>query len=100
MSTQDPDGQEEGTPAKWQGFVLFLSFVSGSKSEGFRPFLVIGPGESHRLYWPGDNPFENETLRPLQKAYCEVEGEIDEKKNLIHVSRIAEKDDPFTPPAG
>jgi hypothetical protein len=83
----------------WRGFVLFLPYADGTKSECVRPYLLGGGGERHRLYSSGDNPFENETIRPLHRCYCEVQGQLDEEKNLVQVSRISEIDDPFQPPS-
>jgi hypothetical protein len=91
--------QEASDPSSWHGFVLFLPFAGGTKSEGVRPYLLDEGGERHRLHADGDNPFENETIRPLHRCYCEVQGQLDEKKNLIRVSRISEIDDPFQPPS-
>jgi len=99
MSDLEPAEQEGNVAATWRGFVLFLPYAGGTKSESRGPFLVSGAGECHRLYCPGDNPFENETIRPLHRCYCEVQGERDESKNLIRVSRISEIDDPYQPPS-
>ena len=79
----------------WKGFVCFLPFASGSKSESLAPYLICDPNSLFRLYSLGDNPFEHETIRPLHRCYCEVRGKLDEKKGLIHVSNIFEVEDPL-----
>ncbi|MDB4333255.1 hypothetical protein N9986_02150 [Akkermansiaceae bacterium] len=50
-----------------------------------RPYLLGGAGECHRLYCPGDNPFENESIRALHRCYCEVQGQLDGEKNLVRL---------------
>ena len=70
------------------GFVIFLPFAEGSLSDSFRPALVCGHGINHTLLYRGDNPFENETLRPFHKIYCRVLGELVEKRNTINVHDI------------
>ena len=99
MSDPEPAEQAESAPGAWLGYVLFLPHASGTKSEGVRSYLISCSGECPRLYCPGDNPFVNESIRALHRCYCEVQGQFDETKNLIHVSNITEEDDPLQSPS-
>lgn len=72
------------------GFVIFLPFAEGSLSDSFRPALVCGHGINHSLIYDGDNPFENETLRPFHRLYCKILGELDQKRNFIKVHEITQ----------
>jgi hypothetical protein len=57
-----------------EGYILFLPFAEGSKSEGLRPFLVNSSQGVKMLYRKEDNPFENTSLRPFHTKYCRVKG--------------------------
>ena len=84
----DPENQ------KWNGYILFLPFAKGSKSESIRPFLVCDRNEVHLLFVSGDNPFENNSLIEYHKYYCDISGKYDSEKKLIFVNKIEVQQDP------
>jgi hypothetical protein len=78
-----------------EGYVLFLPFAVGSKSESIRPYVVDQKRNFYNIYMPEDNPFQNESIIAFHKNYCEVEGLLDEERMHIYVSSISIKEDPF-----
>jgi len=89
---EDTDQKED-----FAGYVLFLPYAVGSKSESFRPALAMGHGGNVTLFRKGDNPFANESFLPLHGKYCKLSGELDERKNVLLVESIQEADPPFPP---
>lgn len=79
----------------YEGYVLFVLFNKGSKSEHFAPVLLTEQGVTYQLIKEGDNPFMHETFKPFHAKYCKVEGEINNKANQITISNISEKPDPL-----
>jgi hypothetical protein len=79
---------------QFKGYVVFVLFNKGSKSEHYAPALVMEEGITTELFKEGDNPFACESLKPFHLAYCLVSGYIDNKKNLITVSTIEQIEDP------
>jgi hypothetical protein len=75
------------------GYVFFMKFAEGSKSESLRPFLVT-PTETLRLHADGDNPFVNESLGSYHRAFCAVGGVLAENR-LLKVRTITRLNDPF-----
>ena len=90
----DQENQPSGT---FRGYVLFLPYAGGSKSESFRPVLATSHGANLTLYRKGDNPFENESIRPFHGKFCEVAGAPDRERRLIEVESIEEMEEPFKP---
>lgn len=76
------------------GYVLFLPYAEGSRSESRQPFLVVDASQSHRLFSPGDHPFKHETLAPFHGVYCDVSGVFDPRRNVFLVAQIAPSKDP------
>lgn len=70
-----------------QGTVIFLKSFLGTKSESVQPFLYLGNGEIIRIFKPGDNPFENETLQNFDGKEVAVSGEVNEK-GILEISSI------------
>ena len=68
---------EEHKPEKTvTGQLTFEPLFEGSKSERVGPVLVTTSGERVRVFVLGDNPFENQTLRPLEGQQLEVSGKV------------------------
>jgi len=78
-----------------EGYVLFLPFAVGSKSESIRPYVVDQKRNFYNIYMPKDNPFQNESIIAFHKNYCKIEGLLDEERMHIYVSSISIKEDPF-----
>jgi len=89
------DDTHQASDFSGHGYVFFLSFAQGTKSESWQPFAVLQNGQIIRLHMQGDNPFENETLRSLHGRYCEFAGQLDQRKNVLLVSGISRTEDPF-----
>lgn len=79
-----------------RGYVLFLPFATGSKSESIRPALVNGHEPTLSLYKEGDNPFENKSLHQYHRKYVETLGDIDLEKRKFLVHEIKELPDPVS----
>ena len=77
--------QENQPSVTFRGYVLFLPYAGGSKSESFRPVLATGHGTNLTLYRKGHNPFENESIRPFHGKFCEVAGDPDQERRLIEL---------------
>lgn len=77
------------------GYVLFLRVDEGSKNEHFEPFCIQNAQDTIGLFVQNDNPFEHETLQPYHRKWCEIEGVVDDEKNIILVSNINEITDPY-----
>jgi len=80
---------------QFEGFILFVIFNKGSKSEHHAPVLVVENGQTIRLFKEGDNPFMYESIRQFHLSYCRVKGILDKEKNLIAVSDIEQLADPI-----
>jgi hypothetical protein len=78
---------------KWNGYILFLPFAKGSKSESIRPFLVCDSSQIHLLFVSGDNPFSNESLKEYHRSFCAVLGKYDEGRNVILVESVETLED-------
>ncbi len=79
----------------YEGYVFFVLFNKGSKSEHFAPVLSTEQGVTYQLIKDGDNPFMHETFKPFHAKYCHVVGELNHENNQISVSNITEKPDPL-----
>ena len=86
------DSQQQGGVTKKTGYVLFMKFAEGSKSESMRPFLVTAT-ETLRLHAEGDNPFINESLKSYHCSHCAVCGVLAENK-LLRVEKSTRLQDP------
>ena len=56
------------------GTVVFLQRNMGSKSEAVLPFLYINKDEIVRIFFEGDNPFENNKLQEFDGKAITVAG--------------------------
>ena len=56
------------------GTVVFLQANPDSKSEGVFPFLYVSKDEIVKLFFKGDNPFENTGLLPYDGKRVELTG--------------------------
>ena len=83
--------------SSYRGYILFLPYAVGSKSESLRPILTMGAGSTASLHQKGDNPFENKSIQPYHGKYCEVTGTLVPERKLIEVESIEELSDPFKP---
>jgi len=67
------DGENAEKGAKeYRGILVFRLAHQGSKSEALMPFLERRDADPIALYFPGDNPYENETLVPFENRKCAV----------------------------
>ena len=76
-----------------EGYILFLPFADGSKSEGVRPFLINSTRGVQLIYHRGDNPFENPFFRPFHGSYCRINGRRGDG-DVFMVEAIQELPDP------
>lgn len=74
-----------------EGIVVFMQTDKGSKSQSVQPYLYQGNGEMVRLWKQGDNPFEQNALKPYDGKRVCVTGSTDEN-DILCVSEIEEKD--------
>ena len=65
-----------------EGIVVFIQTDTGSKSESVQPYLYQGNGEMVRLWKQGDNPFEQNALKPFDGKRVAITGETDENDVL------------------
>jgi hypothetical protein len=77
------------------GYVHFLNVGIGSRSEGFRPFLLGSDVSVYRLHHVGDDEFFNQRLVPLRGKYCKIKGTFLPEADLLRVEMIEELPDPF-----
>ena len=56
------------------GRLEFTVVAAGSRSEHAGPVLITAEGHGIRLYLLGDNPFENNLLRPFEGQELTVTG--------------------------
>ncbi len=73
-----------------QGIIIFLKTNIGSKSESLQPFLYQNGGKIIRLSKQGDNPFENESLKPFdgEKVKVTAENITDEIMYIDSIEKI------------
>ncbi len=67
----------------YQGVVVFKLSNVKSKSESVKPYLYLGNSKFIRIYFEGDNPFQNSKLKPFDGLTVCVEGTMDENDILI-----------------
>lgn len=72
------------------GFLNFLPFAIGSKSQSIRPVLTLGPGFAYTVFKDGDNPFKNESLQEYDGKFVRVEGVLDTKRLTITAKSVVE----------
>ena len=77
-----------------EGYVMFLPWGPGTRSESRQPFLVENAGALTRLFRPGDNPFDHESLWPCHCHWCSISGQWDNEKEVLLVKEIKILDDP------
>ena len=78
-----------------EGTLLMLLYAEGSKSESFRPFLVVNAATVHRLHREGDNPFGASTLAAYHGKYVSIEGRWDPRGKFLFVDRLTEMENPW-----
>ena len=65
------------------GTVVFLLTNEGSKSESRLPFLYINKNEIVKIYFHGDNPFENPTLQQYDGKTVEIRGKMKSNRSFV-----------------
>ena len=65
---------ENGMDGSTEGYLCFELTNVGSKSESLQPIVESENGERTAIYVIGDNPFQNEHLRPLEGQTLQVRG--------------------------
>jgi hypothetical protein len=73
-----------------EGYIRFLLYAKGSKSESYRPALEQNGKILYRLYYVGDNDFVNETFKPLKNKKVKIKGTLYPEANLIRVTNVEE----------
>lgn len=66
-----------------KGKVVFEFMSSGSKSDGFHPFLILEDGKKVKLALRGDNPFMHTKLKAYNEKNVVVEGEFNDNGKFI-----------------
>ena len=75
-----------------KGIIIFMQAKVGSKSEGVYPYLYVGNAELIKVYFEGDNPFENETLWRYDGEKVVLEGALKEN-NVFVITEISKDKD-------
>jgi len=78
-----------------EGYILFLEYAIGSRSEGVRPYIVQPNLKIIKIYFVGDDEFLNQRLSPYHRKYCKARGEFFEKSQKLRVSSVEEIPDPY-----
>jgi hypothetical protein len=73
-----------------EGYVKFLLYAKGSKSESYRPALEQDGKILYRLYYVGDNEFVNETFKSLKDKKVKIKGTLYTEADLIRVTNVEE----------
>lgn len=89
--------QEAASWVRLEGYLLFLPYAAGSKSETMAPHLVVDPATVHRLHREGDNPFTGSSLAPFHRCYVEIAGEWEAGGRFLRVRQCQEKEQPWRP---
>lgn len=104
-ASQPHSGQSDATP--YEGYLLFLPWAVGSKSESWQPFLVMAGPEVWKVDLAGDHPFDHDLTRSLHGRWCRVVGVRDGRRRVILATAISASADPIgqlamppDPPAG
>lgn len=77
-----------------EGYIIFVNFNKGSKSEHFAPVLVGSQGDIIPLENRKDNPFMHESFKPYHLKYCEVSGKYSDNAQTLIIDKITELSDP------
>ncbi len=77
-----------------EGFVVFVNFEKGSKSEHYAPVLISSQGKTLYLEKKGDNPFMHESFKPLHLKFCKISGEMSGDGKSLSVDEIDVLPDP------
>lgn len=78
---------EKGKETTLKGVVVFFDFAVGSKSESKQPYLYLNSGSKVRLYKPGDQMFENESLVPFDGKQVTVIGKLG-REEIFEIAEI------------
>ena len=97
--------EQESTPSKkekFKGYVQFVPYATGTKSESIRPSLFSTSGKPskenylYQLLFVGDSPYQNKSLQPYDGKYVEVTGIINTYNNsemtVLDVKEINDSD--------
>ena len=76
-----------------KGIMIFKQAKMGSKSEGIYPYLYMGKAEFTKVYFKGDNPFENATLWKYDGKKVVLEGELNENKLFVATAVSEDKEE-------
>ena len=66
-----------------EGVVVFKLANKGSHSENINPYLYLGNGEFKKIFFEGDNPFENKTLKKYDSMRVVVSGDYDDYNTFV-----------------
>ncbi len=78
-----------------RGILMIKGLFSGSKSDGFKPFLISDQLQVFHLYRAGTYEINDRYFYPYHKKSVEVTGSI-QKDKFINVHDIKEIPDSFT----
>lgn len=73
-----------------EGVIVFKPFASGSKSDSMQPYLFRESGDLIRIFFPSDNPYENETLKNYDGKKVFITGEPSSIGGVFLIDSIEE----------
>ncbi len=85
----------ENNEEEKEGYVLFLEYATGSRSEGIRPYLIQRDLSVIYVCFNDDDEYLNQTFRPFHRKYCKVKGRFFNESQEMRVSFIEESPDPY-----
>jgi hypothetical protein len=85
----------ENNEVEKEGYVLFLEYATGSRSEGIRPYLIQRDLSVIYVCFNTDNEYLNQTFRPLHRKCCKVRGRYFKESQEMRVSSVQEIHDPY-----
>jgi hypothetical protein len=78
---------------KINGYILLMGFFGGTRSDGYKTFLVYGRNML-QLYREGVYEINDSFFYPFHKKYVEASGEVQREKWLM-ITDVKELPDPF-----
>lgn len=66
-----------------EGIIIFKLSNIGSHNENINPFIYLGKGKFVKIYFPNDNPFYNESLKPYDGKVVSLSGDYDEYEGFV-----------------
>ena len=79
----------------FNGYLVMKQYSSGSKSDGFVPYLYISPYKVYKLYWALELGIIDTFFNEYNLKYVSIQGVLHHRIRSINVESINLSQDPF-----